>query len=87
MIEAILESISQRQDEILAQLKELRNSGAVENKNKVYDFCELEQMLHVSRRTLFKWKSAGLMRLTQVGKKLYMTDSELKRFFETNKIN
>jgi len=73
------------QEETLNILKDIRNNGIVDNKDKVYDLTDVENMLHVSRRTLFKWKSEGKMKFTQIGKKLYITDSKLKRFLEANK--
>ena len=75
------------QEESLSILKELRNNGVVGNKDKVYDLTDLEEKLHVSRRTLFKWKSEGRMIFAQAGKKLYVTDAEFRRFLETNKLN
>ena len=42
------------QEETLNLLKTFREEGAVSNKDKVYDLTDLEEKLHVSRRTLFK---------------------------------
>jgi len=78
--------IKKKQDKILALLEELRN-GAVENKDRLYDLTDLEKIFNVSRRTLFKWKSEGKMRFSQIGKKLYITDEELKRFLVDNNLN
>jgi len=75
------------QEETLNLLKTFREEGAVSNKDKVYDLTDLEEKLHVSRRTLFKWKSEGRMIFSQAGKKLYVTDAEFRRFLETNKLN
>ena len=86
-IEDKLSLLDKKQDEILAILKDLHRGGGMTCKDKVYDFTDLAEMLHVSHRTLHKWKSAGKMRFTQVGKKMYLTDAELKRFFETHKSN
>jgi len=72
-------------EETFNMVKDFRNNGIVGNKDKVYDLKDLEDRLHVSRRTLFKWKSEGRMRFSQIGKKIFITDSELKRFLETNK--
>ena len=80
-----LSEMKKIQQETLNLLKDLRKNGVVDNKDKVYDLTDLEKMLHVSRRSIFKWKSEGRMRFSQVGKKLYITDSELNRFLETNK--
>ena len=79
--------MKQTQQEILCLLRELRNNGVVENKEQLYDLTDLEKMLRVSRRSIFNWKSEGKMKFSQIGKKIYITDSELKRFLETNKRN
>jgi len=86
-IEDKLALLEKKQDEVLAILKDLHKSGGMTCKDQVYDFTDLAEMLHVSPRTLHKWKSAGLMRFTQVGKKMYLTDAELKRFLEIHKNN
>lgn len=78
--------IKKKQDQILALLEELRN-GVVDNKNKVYDLTDLVKLLNVSKRTIFKWKSEGKMNFSQIGKKLYITDNELKRFLVDNNSN
>jgi len=80
-----LSELKRVQQETLNIVRDLQKNGVVKNKEKVYDFTDLEEMLHVSRRTLFKWKSEGKMQFTQVGKKLYITDSELEKFLATNK--
>ena len=72
------------QEETLNLLKSIRNNGVVD-KDKVYDLTDVENILHVSRRSIFKWKSEGKMKFSQIGKKLYITNSELKRFLEANK--
>ena len=82
-----ISKMKQIQEESLSILKELRNNGAVGNKDKVYDLTDLEQTLHVSRRTLFKWKSEGRMIFSQAGKKLYVTEAEFRRFLQTNQKN
>ena len=85
-IENSLFEIIQKQNEVLALIRELRK-GVVGNKDKVYDLTDLEQKLHVSRRTLFKWKSEGRMIFAQAGKKLYVTEAEFRRFLETTQKN
>ena len=85
MIENSLFQISQKQDEILTLLKDLRKNGVADNKDKVYDLTDLEKILKVSRRTLFNWKSEGRINTSQIGKKNFVTDAELHRFLEANK--
>jgi len=82
-----ISKMKQIQEESLSILKELRNDGVVGNKDTVYDLTDLEQKLHVSRRTLFKWKSEGRMIFSQAGKKLYVTEAEFRRFLQTNQKN
>lgn len=85
MIENTLVLISQKQDEILAQLKDLRSSGVVDNKARLYDLTDLEGLLHVSRRTLFKHLSSGILGHSKIGKKIYVSDKELNQFLVLNK--
>ena len=84
--EEILERLEKRQEETLLLLKDCREKGP-DNKDKLYDLTDLENVLKVSRRTLFKWKSEGKLHFSQIGKKLYITDEELKRFLVDNNLN
>lgn len=85
-IEDLLLNIAKQQEETLLLLKDCRDKKA-DNKNKLYDLTDLENVLKVSRRTLFKWKSEGKMHFSQIGKKLYITDEELKRFLVDNNLD
>jgi hypothetical protein len=84
-IENSLFQISQKQDEILAMLKGFRNGGVVDNKDSLYDLTDLEKKLHVSRRTLFKYLSAGILGHSKIGKKIYVSEKELQQFLVLNK--
>jgi len=83
-IENSLFEIIQKQNEVLALIRELRK-GVVGNKDKVYDLTDLEQKLHVSRRTLFKYLSAGILGHSKIGKKIYVSEKELQQFLVLNK--
>ena len=75
-----LQEISQKQDEVLALMKNLcKNKGEV-SENKVFYMDDLMRIFRVSRRTLFTWKSKGKLTFGQIGKKLYVTQQELERF-------
>jgi len=74
-------------EKALILLEEYHENGNCDCKSQVYDLNDLEEMLHVSRRTLFKWKSEGKLNFTQIGKKLYVTDSDLREFLVSNKLN
>lgn len=85
MNEIFFNEISQKQDEILATLRELRNNGVSDNKDRLYDLTDLEGKLHVSRRTLFKYLSAGILEHSKIGKKIYVSEKELQQFLVLNK--
>ena len=72
-----LEKILQQQEDIHALLKNLCDS---KEENKVYSITDLMEMFNVSRRTLFTWKSKGILTFGQIGQKLYVTQQELDRF-------
>lgn len=78
-----LEKIDAKQNEILHLVKSLSNSDIVKQ-DKVYDLTDLEEILHVCRRTLFKWQSEGKITFNKVGKKLYFTQKELDRFLNNS---
>jgi len=85
MFENFFYEIGQKQDEILAMLRELRNNGVSDNKDRLYDLTDLEEKLHVSRRTLFKYLSAGILGHSKIGKKIYVSEKELQKFLVLNK--
>lgn len=50
----------------------------------IYDLTDLEQVLKVSRRTLFKWRADGVLPLTESGGKLYISKRRLFELIESN---
>ena len=50
----------------------------------IYDLTDLEQVLKVSRRTLFKWRADGVLPLTELGGKLYISKRRLFELIESN---
>lgn len=82
-IEEVLSHIVKKQDKTLALLEELRN-GAVDNKDRLYDLTDLEDLLKISRRTLFKHLSSGLLEHSKIGKKIYISNEQLQKFLKSN---
>lgn len=39
--------------------------------DELYDSQDLLQKFHISQRTLFNWRSKGMLRFIQIGKKIY----------------
>ena len=50
----------------------------------IYDLTDLEQVLKVSRRTLFKWRADGVLPLTELVGKLYISKRRLFELIESN---
>lgn len=50
------------------------------NSFKVYDLNELEEILHVSRRTIATWMSEGVIAYSKIGHKIYITQSDIDEF-------
>ena len=75
-----LNSLYDSQQEILKAVREIAESKGVKESEKLYALSDLEKIFRVSRRTLFTWKSKGVLTFGQVGKKLYVSQQELDKF-------
>lgn len=80
-----ISDIKKKQEEALVLLRNISNKGTADSKEQIYDLTDLEGMLHVSRRTLFKWKSEGKLSCTQIGKKIYVTEKDYQNFLKQHK--
>jgi len=78
-----LNFLHESHQEILKAIQEIVASKEVKESEKVYNLSDLEKMFHVSRRTLFTWKSKGILTFGQIGKKLYVIQQELDRFINS----
>jgi excisionase family DNA binding protein len=67
------------QEKILNLLQNLSNNST---STKIYDLVDLQNILHVSRRTIATWKSQGLLPYSQVGNKIFITQSDLDEFLK-----
>lgn len=81
-----ISEIKRKQDKTLALLEDLRN-GVVNNKDRLYDLTDLEQLLKTSRRTLFKHLSSGVLEHSKVGKKIFISEEQLRKFLKSNSQN
>jgi len=80
-----ISEIKKKQEETLVLLRNISNNSIADCKEKIYDLTDLEEMLHVSRRTIFKWKSEGKLACTQIGKKIYVTEKDYQNFLKQHK--
>jgi hypothetical protein len=81
-----LSKLKQIQQEMFNMVKELHtNNGVTDNKNKLYDLTDLERVLKIGRRTLFKHLSSGILTHSKIGKKIYVDEKSLQEFLTSNK--
>lgn len=50
---------------------------------EVYTLKEIEDLLHVTRRTLYNWIKGGKLRAFRIGKEWRVTRDALEEFLET----
>lgn len=84
-IEELLLHIVKNQDKTLALLDELRNRAV--NSDKLYDLTDLVDLLKMSRRTLAKHLSSGVLEHSKIGKKIYVNEEQLQKFLSNNNQN
>lgn len=78
-----LNEISDKQDKILELLQSKVNNKS-DCEDAIYDLTDLEQKLKISRRTLFKHLSSGVLEHTKIGKKIYVSEEQLQKFLNQN---
>lgn len=82
-----ISEIKRTQERTLALLEKLHN-GVVDNEDSLYDLTDLESMLKISRRTLFKHLSSGVLEHSKIGKKIYVNKEQFQKFMSlTNQNN
>ncbi len=50
---------------------------------EVYTLKEIEDLLHVTRRTLYNWIKSGQLKAFRIGKEWRVTRDALEKFMET----
>ena len=53
------------------------------NNAKLYDLVDLASIFNVSTRNLFNWRAKGVIKLLNIGGKLYMTPKMLNNLIES----
>lgn len=54
---------------------------------EVYTLKEIEDLLHVTRRTLYNWIKAGKLKAFRIGKEWRVTKEALEEFTQTGTAN
>jgi len=83
---AILGDIKAEQKRIVALLADHLNDSA-QSREKIYSLNELTDILQVSTRTLAYWKKSGILPCSQVGNKVWVTETQLLEFIEKNTVD
>jgi len=85
--EKMLTYLYESMQEVLIHLYEI---GSVLDTNSIPDevleLDAVQNILNVSRSTLFKMKKQGKIHFDKVGNKAFISQSELKRYLQQNKI-
>jgi hypothetical protein len=80
-----MEKLSKKLSEIGKDLKSLVNTNEVfDNGEKPLDNQDLCLMLHVSPRTLQRYRSEGLLPFSKRGQKIYYKTSDVREFVFRN---
>lgn len=69
------------QEAILKLLNDLSQKNSMP---KIYDLVQLEQILHVSKRTIASWLKQELLPHTRLGAKIWISESQLEEFLTKN---
>lgn len=77
----LLAEIKADQAKILAQLNDLFKD---QSQPKIYDLVQLQQILHVSKRTIATWLKQGILPHSRVGGKIWVTEDQLTEFLQNN---
>lgn len=83
-LEKEFRNIIDGQQKILDQLDLIKKSTT--RSNEIYSITDLAQMFNVTKRTIYNWKERGLLPVTIVGSKTYITEKQLLEFLENNEV-
>ena len=50
----------------------------------IYDLVQLQEILHVSKRTVATWLKEGILPHSRVGGKIWISETQLNKFLESN---
>jgi len=76
---ALLADIKAEQVKILALLQDHSNEDSIP---RVYDLVQLQEILHVSKRTIATWLKEGILPHCRVGAKIWVTEEQFQEFLK-----
>ena len=67
-------------------LDRINNNISTENNEyRTFDSQEVQKMLRISKKTLIKYRTEGLIKFKQIGSKIFYTRRDIEEFFEKSK--
>ena len=55
-------------------------------KGRLLTSAQAAEKLHVTTRTLLKWRKAGIVKVSQVGRRIYYRESDVEQLIDRNRI-
>lgn len=80
----LLGEIKAGQEKIMNLLNDQAQS---KSEPRVYDLVQLQEILHVSKRTIATWLKLGILPHARVSGKIWVTDEQLRLFLDQNSCN
>ena len=62
------------------------NTRARGEKGRLLTSALAAEKLHVTTRTLLKWRKAGIVKVSQVGRRIYYRESDVEQLIDRNRI-
>lgn len=78
-----IQNLKDGQEKILKVLKE---STTCKNDLKVYSLDAMAEFFGVTKRTIYNWKDEGILPVTIIGSKTYVTSGQLENFLKENEV-
>lgn len=78
-LKATIEKIIEKVDQLL--------NDRLENADTYLTNEEATKLLKVSSRTLFKWRQEGVLKCSQIGRKVYFKNKDVQALIERNTLN
>ena len=79
LLKAAIEELNEKVDQLLNE--------RLENADTYLTSEEASKLLKVSSRTLFKWRQAGILKCSRIGRKVYFKNKDVQALIERNTLN
>jgi len=84
ILEKLLSSDKKFDSHLLKDRSELGEK--YKSSSKIYSLDQIAEMFHITKRTVYNWKDNGTLPYTQIGSKIYLTQSQLDELLKQHEI-